>query len=438
MAYIVKDSQGKEASHNGKQLLGFDVVNVIKEVDMEKRILRIVATDETPDRDGDIIRVKGWRLENYLKNPVFIWSHDYRSVPLAAAIKVERKRSPWRIVLSHRFPTLGLNPFADMILNLYNEKIINAGSVGFIPDEWKDINPSDLELNDARNSPDGIRRRVKWGREYLSQELLEHSGCAIPANPSALQESVKSMAGKYKSLGDNLLDLIVGKTQLVLDEKTAADAQAEIEEIKVKGLEVEEELGGTQVQVPANYSVGKEGEKEDKAAVGDEPEKPAEVDADEKVFEKMKTLFDEVISQWFSESVKDQAEGYKKEFERLLKAGAVLNRKNKTRLKQAAELIQEVLSEAEPEEEEDESGKVAGVQDQADLKDSEGKDSNGGFYDSLFEEDKEEDDVPPESAKGEAERIPLPKQKPQFDAKKLDAVASMIGEISKTLQAIKR
>lgn len=38
---------------------------------------RVVATDETKDRDGDIITLDGWDIENYLNNPVILANHEY-------------------------------------------------------------------------------------------------------------------------------------------------------------------------------------------------------------------------------------------------------------------------------------------------------------------------------------------------------------------------
>ncbi len=39
--------------------------------------LTFIASDETPDRYGDVILVSGWQLENFRKNPVFLLGHDY-------------------------------------------------------------------------------------------------------------------------------------------------------------------------------------------------------------------------------------------------------------------------------------------------------------------------------------------------------------------------
>ena len=29
------------------------------------------------DRHGDAISLDGWRLQSYMRNPVFLWAHDY-------------------------------------------------------------------------------------------------------------------------------------------------------------------------------------------------------------------------------------------------------------------------------------------------------------------------------------------------------------------------
>ena len=38
---------------------------------------KVVATDETKDRDGDVITLDGWEVDNYLRNPVILANHTY-------------------------------------------------------------------------------------------------------------------------------------------------------------------------------------------------------------------------------------------------------------------------------------------------------------------------------------------------------------------------
>src|SRR6185503_19793407 len=56
------------------------------------RTMRFVASDESVDRSGDIIRASGWQLDNFRKNPVFLWAHKSSEPPIGkvTSIGVER------------------------------------------------------------------------------------------------------------------------------------------------------------------------------------------------------------------------------------------------------------------------------------------------------------------------------------------------------------
>jgi hypothetical protein len=51
----------------------------IKVLDHRKDGGRIVITTGNPDREKDRVFPQGAKLENYLRNPVVLWSHDYYS-----------------------------------------------------------------------------------------------------------------------------------------------------------------------------------------------------------------------------------------------------------------------------------------------------------------------------------------------------------------------
>lgn len=124
------------------------------------------------DRDGDIIVPDGAILDNYLKNPVFLWAHDWHGrLPVGKAEDV-------RIV-----PGIGVDfdilfdsgdPFAMDVERKYRGGFLNAVSIGFSPKEWTE-----------RRNEEG------WvvGYVFTSWELLELSGVPIPANADALQLS---------------------------------------------------------------------------------------------------------------------------------------------------------------------------------------------------------------------------------------------------------
>lgn len=253
MSYIIKGADDKPILHQGKEIHAVDLVGVIKGVDLEKRLLKMTGTDETRDRDGDIVKVSGWMIENYQKNPVFLWAHDYRSVPLAAAQKIVRRRSPASLEFHLRFPTEDLYPFADMILNLYEQRIINASSVGFIPFKWED-------LTDEEKDGMSPMAEIFGGRKFVKQELLELSGCAVPSNPNALQNALKGFGEQYNLQVDEskVMDyLLKGMPQDVMEVKTD-DVLAEL---KLDKCDFEDETEPKVHQVPEDLD--KTGEEED-------------------------------------------------------------------------------------------------------------------------------------------------------------------------------
>jgi len=242
MATKLLAQDGSPVKYQGKEVFRFDYAGVIKAVDVERRQLTMIGTDETKDRDGDIIRMSGWNLDNYKKNPVFLWAHNYGSVPLARAEKVIKRQNPARMEFQLVFPTKSIYPFADMILELYGEKIINTSSVGFIPAKWEPHPVDDNNKEDNRNP---------YGRIYTSQELLELSGCAVPSNPNALQNALKGRSFGFKP--DDLVKYLAGATLIPRPE----NEDDVLEEIDKAEIEIVDETT-IQIQVPDNLAPSEE------------------------------------------------------------------------------------------------------------------------------------------------------------------------------------
>jgi hypothetical protein len=93
--------------HEGQQVYGSDFGSVVKDINPSDRTITLFASDESVDRDGDVISVKGWQLDNYLKNPALLWSHNYYSVPLARCMKIVSTKNP--LVWTHKFKPLQAN-----------------------------------------------------------------------------------------------------------------------------------------------------------------------------------------------------------------------------------------------------------------------------------------------------------------------------------------
>ena len=140
----------------------------IKDIDDEERSFLAVASTEDIDRDGDRIMSAGWNMDNYLKNPVIPWAHNYSEPPVARAEDIWVEDG--RLMFRPKFPEPDAYPYAETIWKLYKGGFLKAFSVGF--------RPIRREIVDRGK---GIR-----GYDYMEQELWEISACTIPSNPNAL------------------------------------------------------------------------------------------------------------------------------------------------------------------------------------------------------------------------------------------------------------
>jgi uncharacterized protein len=136
----------------------------------EGRPLTVIASDESIDRMGDVVRADGWDLAAYKRNPVFLWAHDYTRTPIG--------RSEWVGVDGQRLlATMEFAPteFAKEVETLYRQRFLRAVSVGFRAREFR-----------FRKGPQG----AVDGIEYTKQELVEISAVPVPANPQALARAL--------------------------------------------------------------------------------------------------------------------------------------------------------------------------------------------------------------------------------------------------------
>lgn len=145
----------------------------IKAISEETRTIDFVFSDETLDRDTEIIRAVGWKLEAYRKNPVFLFAHDHLSIPIGQCFQVWITETA---KLMGRVKFAGAengNEMGEAFFRLYRDKFMNCVSVGFMglrceyPAEYGQVLPSGAS------------------REFIEQELLECSAVPVPANPNA-------------------------------------------------------------------------------------------------------------------------------------------------------------------------------------------------------------------------------------------------------------
>jgi hypothetical protein len=122
----------------------------------------VVITTENLDRYQEVIKLDGWELEHYKNNPVVLWGHDYRQLPIGIATDIRIENG--KMIATGKFAA---HDFAQTVRQLYDAGIMRATSVGFIEKE-------------------------REGNLITKAELLEFSFVSIPANPYALSTLVKS------------------------------------------------------------------------------------------------------------------------------------------------------------------------------------------------------------------------------------------------------
>jgi HK97 family phage prohead protease len=152
--------------------------------ELGEREFEFLASDETPDSYGDIVRVEGWDLRRYKKNPIVLFNHR-SDTPVGHSpktyIDTERNALVSRIKLADE----GTSDFIDTLYKLMKQRIVRAVSVGFMPTE-------DVEI--IRDKDGNF-----VGLEFNGQELLENSIVSVPANPNSLSLA-KSWGAKESTL----------------------------------------------------------------------------------------------------------------------------------------------------------------------------------------------------------------------------------------------
>jgi hypothetical protein len=159
-----------------------------KTIDADQGIFEAMISTEEIDRDGDILLASGVELDNYLKNPVVVFSHSYSSPDDVVGRAMEVQPMPGKGVRAKwRFVSDGINQRADLVRRLWAGGFLNAISVGFIPKQASEIKDGD--------NPDEYP-----GRIFSQWELLEFSIVVVPSNQSALRLAMKTLGESDSNL----------------------------------------------------------------------------------------------------------------------------------------------------------------------------------------------------------------------------------------------
>lgn len=136
------------------------------------RQITFTASTSDVDRLDTRILASGWDLRAFQRNPVVLWAHQNRELPIGRAVRVWVEGD--RLRASVEFMGGDLNPMADQVYRMLQGAWLRGVSVGFRPLEWR-----------FSEEPDR-----KGSIDFVRQELIEFSITPTPANSDALADPV--------------------------------------------------------------------------------------------------------------------------------------------------------------------------------------------------------------------------------------------------------
>jgi len=141
-----------------------------------------IMSDETIDRDGEIIKVDGWDVKNYKSNNILLWGHRHDIPGIGVVGKVVTEDGKL-VAKKVRFASPGIYELADTIHGLVDDGVLKAVSVGYMPVERE---YPEMEDNNKKKKPRVVTNKA---------ELYELSIVNVGSNPNALM-TVKSAETK--------------------------------------------------------------------------------------------------------------------------------------------------------------------------------------------------------------------------------------------------
>jgi len=140
-------------------------------------------TSSALDRMKDRVRPDGAVVDNFLKNPQVNYGHQrdaQGALPVATATVLRRVGDRWRM----RWRWLENDPFADRVRNAWDQGVLRAASIEFIP---------------LASEPN-----AEGGTDYTRWELVGVALCAVPANPEAVRmcKALGLPVGEWRDASD--------------------------------------------------------------------------------------------------------------------------------------------------------------------------------------------------------------------------------------------
>lgn len=166
----------------------------MKSFNVETRTADFVASTDVVDSYGEVIDQQSWRLEDFRANPVVLYAHQSRELPIGKS--VETTVAAGKLEARIQFATAEMNPKAEQVWKLLQNGFLRAVSVGFLPTNGR---------YEMRNGQD------VW--VWTGSVLKEISVTPVPANPEALAK-MKALFGGANDAARAALLTTLGPEQI--------------------------------------------------------------------------------------------------------------------------------------------------------------------------------------------------------------------------------
>lgn len=197
----------------------FRAATIKRAGDTTERVVDVIASTDTVDSYGDSIDQGSWKLERYAGNPVVLYAHNNRDLPIGTAEGVAVKDGALRCRI--RFVTDDANPLAGNVWKLIEQGALRAVSVGFLPHTCRWEKRDDREVFVMADC-----------------ELLEISVVPVPANPDALAQ-LRARAASTRQKDHTPMSTAATDPRIIALEEATASKSADDHVAAIKSIATE-------------------------------------------------------------------------------------------------------------------------------------------------------------------------------------------------------
>jgi len=198
---------------------------IYPEVKVEgKGLTTYVASDETLDKDGEVIRVNGFRFTRFKKHAPFVDSHDYSCIEkcLGKVVHFEVDGKGRLIEQVQWAIDVPENRLAQLGWKMTEGGYLKAVSVGIDPVRYATKHDADAREWRKQLKQLGLTEESGIWRVLIVQEQIELSACILSVNPNTLARAFKAQL-----LSESDIDFISSEHERTTANQAIRPAEAE-------------------------------------------------------------------------------------------------------------------------------------------------------------------------------------------------------------------